>query len=367
LQKDRLLAPSQQTKGEMTRKITHPVEIQSLFLNGIKDIIPSHTSLVNELSDILEISMDSAYRRIRGETLLTIDEVSKLCSYYNISFDALANLKAGMVSFSYLPLEPLAENFALYHQNLLSEISKISAAKESNIIYACQDLPLFHHYRHVDLANFKVFYWKRSIMNIPELASQKFGKETEFPELIQTGQAIIKAYSKVSSIEIWTDNTILSTLKQIRFYWESGVFDSKEDALRVCAALRSEMEAIQLQAELGTKINFLPKTDPSEETSSSNEVVEPGTNFQLYVSEIELTNNCVLVNIGEFQSVYLGHFSFSTMSTRNELYCKKTESWLNNLIRKSTLISGVAEKQRYQFFKNAFEKIQNLIQEIEKE
>jgi hypothetical protein len=351
----------------MTRKSTHPAEIQSVFLNGIKDIIPSHTSLVNELSDILEISMDSAYRRIRGETLLTIDEVSKLCAHYNISFDALANLKAGMVSFSYLPLEPLAANFALYHQNLRNEISKIAAAKESNIIYACQDLPLFHHYRHPDLANFKVFYWKRSIMNIPEMANQKFGSHTIFADLIETGQAIVKAYAKVPSVEIWTDNTIQSTIKQIRFYWDSGVFETKEDAIRVCAALKNEMEGIQLNAEYGSKLINKQMNETGENHSEDEKVIEPGTNFQLYVSEIEVTNNCVLVNIENLQSVYLGHFSFSTMSTRNEVYCKKTESWLNNLMRKSTLISGVAEKQRYQFFKNIYEKIESVVNEIEKE
>ena len=341
--------------------------IQSEFLKSIEDIIRANSSLVVELSEVLNISMDSAYRRIRGETMLSIEEIGMLCEHFNISFDAFTRSKTGTVTFSYLPLEPLTENFNLYHQNLLSEISVISAAKEKNLIYACQDLPLFHHYRFTDLANFKVFYWKRSIMNVPELANKKFGAETQFPDLIEKGQAIVKAYSEVPSSEIWTDNTIQSTVKQIRFYWESGIFETREDALRVCQALRNEVESIQLQAEYGTKIIDKNILEDKERRKEENEKVDPDTNYKLYISEIELTNNCVLVNIGNIQSVYLGHFSFSTMSTRNEVYCKKTESWLNNIIRKSTLISGVAEKQRYQFFKNAHEKIDQLVNYIEKE
>jgi len=41
-----------------------------------------------------------------------------------------------------------------------------------------------------------------------------------------------------------------------------------------------------------------------------------------------------------------------------------TELWLNNIIKKSTLISGVSEKQRYQFFKKAFNILDNLIDKI---
>jgi len=336
--------------------------LQAGFLAGIKELIPPNTSLVNELSDLLEISMDSAYRRIRGETLLNIDEISILCKQFGLSFDSIAGIQSGMVNFSYLPLEPLAENFTLYHENLLQQISLIATSPRSHIVYACQDLPLFHHYSFPDLANFKVFYWKRSIMNIPELTNKRFGADTRFAGLLETGKSIVKAYSKVRSTEIWTDNTVQSTLKQIRFYWESGAFETKEDALRVCAALHNEIESIQQQAEYSSK-----KTEISILKDKNQENPESDKNFQLYVSEIELTNNCVLVNMDPTKFVYLGHFSFSTMTTRNELYCSITENWLNNIIRKSTLISGVSEKQRYQFFKNIYSSIEQLMLTIQNE
>jgi hypothetical protein len=53
------------------------------------------------------------------------------------------------------------------------------------------------------------------------------------------------------------------------------------------------------------------------------------------------------------------------MSTSNISYCNETEIWLNNLIKKSTLISGVAEKHRYQFFRKAFRGLDNLLEKIE--
>lgn len=338
--------------------------LQSQFLRGIEDVIPATSSLVSELSDVLEISTDSAYRRMRGETLLTIDEIIHLCEHFHISFDAFSKVKTGMVTFDYSPMESNAEHFAQYLDNLLKELTIIASAKESCIVYACQDIPVFHHYNNPDLANFKIFYWMRTIMNLPDLNRIKYDADFQFPELLAVGKSIYDTYSKVPSVEIWTESTIKSTLQQIGFYWESGIFDSKDDALRVCAALSKEIDDLQQMAEVGSKL-------ADDLNASMHDVYQLGDkkstefrNYKLYISDIELTNNCVLVNIGDTQAVYLSHFSFSTMSTKNETYCKKTESWMNNIIKKSTLISDVSEKQRFQFFQNVNKGIDDLMRRI---
>lgn len=339
---------------------TETSELQSQFLRGIEDIIPATTSLVSELSDVLEISTDSAYRRMRGETLLTIDEIIILCDHFQISFDAFSKVKTGKVTFNYTPLEPNAENFAKYLEDQLKEIAVIASAKESNIVYACQDIPVFHHYNYPELANFKIFYWMRTIMNLPDLNRIKYDADFQFPEMLEVGRKIFETYATIPSVEVWTESTIKSTLKQIAFYWESGIFESKDVALRVCAALSKEIDDIQQMAEVGSKRSEDLMVSQQEEEKSELE----SRNFKLYISDIELTNNCLLVNIGAIQSVYLGHFSFSTMSTKNETYCKKTESWMNNIIKKSTLISGVSEKQRFQFFQNVNREIDDLMKRI---
>ena len=41
----------------------------------VQESIPPHCSLVDELSELLKISNDSVYRRLRNETILSIDEV----------------------------------------------------------------------------------------------------------------------------------------------------------------------------------------------------------------------------------------------------------------------------------------------------
>ena len=325
---------------------------QALFLRKIEDIIPATTSLVNELSDLLELSIDSAYRRLRGETQLTLDEILTICNHFKISFDTFIDVSSNTVTFEYMEMTDKEESFANYLESLHQNLQLINGAKQKQIIYACEDIPVFHNYKYPELAAFKIFYWMRSILNVPSLVNEKFNSTLVPSSLIEKGRQIVDLYAAIPSIEIWTDTTINSTLKQIEFYWEAGMFLSRDDALKVCEDLRMQIDEIQKQAELGNKYK------------SEQNINEFKDNYTLYFSEIELTNNCVLVNLGETKSVFLSHFTFNTMSTTNHSYCNETERWLNNIIKKATLISGVSEKLRYQFFRKAFTSIEKMEEKI---
>ena len=186
-------------------------------------------------------------------------------------------------------------------------------------------------------------------MNVPEFENATFNFGDVDPEKLDIGLKIVELYENVPSQEIWTDSTIYSTLKQIDYYWESGVFENAEDAIKVCDSLAEVIRSIQKCAEKSVKVEVANNTES-----------ESIKNYELYYSDIEIINNCVLVKLEQSKAVYLSHFSFFTMSTMNDVYAEKTEQWLNVLIKRSLLLSGVAEKQRYQFFKRMFQQIDNL-------
>lgn len=322
----------------MEEKIQRQID----FFERIKDLIPVQNSMVHELSELLEISTDSMYRRIRGETSLTFDEVGKLCNHFKISFDSFINIESGNVTFNYTNMEEGEISFKKYLTSMRDDLRIIKGAQNHLITYACEDIPIFHNINHIDIASFKMMYWMKAILNTPELEGVKFSANAVSQELKDLGQEIYELYCSIPSIEIWTDTTIRSTIKQIEFFWEAGMFSSKEDALQVISSLRKTIKVIQKQAEEGTKV------------LNRNKAPEEVDNYSFYFSEIELTNNCVLVNLGQIQAVYLGHLTFNTMNTSNATYCAQTQHWMENIIKKSTLISKVAEKNRYQFFNTIY-------------
>ena len=69
-------------------------QIQEFLFQSIKSKLPANISFVHDLSEILGISYDSAYRRIRGEKELSLAELKLICLNYNVSIDALFNFKS---------------------------------------------------------------------------------------------------------------------------------------------------------------------------------------------------------------------------------------------------------------------------------
>ena len=325
---------------------------QTLFLKKIEDLIPASNSMVNVIMDVLDLSMDSAYRRLRGETALNLNEIVTLCNHFKISFDSFINLESGNVTFNYTLMDSGIDSFEQYLRSMLKDLKIIKSPKEKQIIYASEDIPIFHNLNSPYISAFKMFYWMRSIMNLPELANKQFEIDIISDDFKKLGKEIYETYIKIPSIEIWTDTTIQSTIKQVEFYWDSGLFKTPFDAISVCKSLKESIEVIQKQAEMGSKV-----LDPGKPIEFEN-------NYSLYFSDIEITNNCVLVSMGETKAMYLGHLTFNTMSTSNKTYCNETETWLNNLMKQSTLISGVSVKHRYQFFKAAYGYIDKLIEKI---
>jgi hypothetical protein len=324
-------------------------QMQVRFFERIKEIIPHSLSLVNEIADVLEVSNDSAYRRMRGETPLTIDELSILCSHFKIGFDIFNN-QSGSVSFNFEHMDGI-DGFRNYLLEIINTLTLLSNSKSAELFYAATDIPIFHHFKYPELAAFKIFYWLKDVLNVPIYDNAKFSPYEVSDDLKLLGQKIYEEYRKVVSTEIWTTDTVNSTIAQIEFYWSSGIIPDKELAITLCNQFEEELRNIQKQAEIGHKLIL-------EEPNDIN-------NFKLYFSEIEIGNNCILTKVGEMKTVYLSFHTFNKLATRNIKLCEDTMRWLNNLIRKSTLISGVSEKQRYLFFKNVYEKVAKLKTKIE--
>ena len=60
--------------------------LQSDLLNLVRVKLSGGDSMGYVLSDVLHVSQDAAYRRLRGETALTIFEVQKICKAFDIDY-----------------------------------------------------------------------------------------------------------------------------------------------------------------------------------------------------------------------------------------------------------------------------------------
>jgi hypothetical protein len=323
-------------------KLSH----QEKFIGILKAQVPKNISLADEIASLLDISLDSAYRRLRGETELTLDETISLCHHFNVPFENLNQEVDTAVTFRFNRLENTVDSFKEYLESLLGNLRHIGQMDQKHIYFAAEDIPIFHHFKYPNLSAFKFLYWMKSIQNTEGMEHQKFSRDLISPELIDTGRKSYNVYASIPGTEIWSDETIISTLKQIRFYWDAGFFLLREDAMEICNEIRQVIEDIQKQTESGYKI--------------SAEGNGTAASFTFYASDLMIGTNCVLVQAGERKLSYLSYHTFNTMHTSNYYFNEQNEKWMNNLIRKSTLLSSVAEKQRNQFFKGLYKRISEL-------
>ncbi len=321
------------------------------FFQKLKKMTPPHISLVHNISEILNVSQDSSYRRIRGETALSIDETIKLCTVYQIPLSSFDDQSPDSASFRYLPYDQKKEMFTRHLHSLWHSMDQLVVSDDKQIIYGAIDAPIFHHLGFPELAAFKMHFWMNTILGVDDLKGI-YKKSDIDKDLIQKGKQIHEYYLHTPSIEIWPDDILSTTLRQLMYYWDAGNFDKPADAMEILDSLLAMINKVEKMAEKGFKF---ASNDKSEKEMAP---------FTFYHSEVLLGNNVILTNSNNNKRVYISHQTFGALVIDNEAYCNNTKEWLNRIISKSNLISGVSEKSRIKFFNKVRSQIEETAKRI---
>src|SRR5687767_2840728 len=123
-----------------------PSALQQTFFNTLKHSLPSHISMVDEIAGVLNIGNDSVYRRIRGETAISISELKVLCDHFRISLDEVLQLQNDAVVFRAPGINGEVISFAEYLKGILGQLQYYNSFKRKQLLYFCKDMTFFHFY-----------------------------------------------------------------------------------------------------------------------------------------------------------------------------------------------------------------------------
>jgi len=158
-------------------------------------------------------------------------------------------------------------------------------------------------------------------------------------EYFEIGRQMLQYYNQIDSVELWNIETINSTIRQIEYYHESNIFSSDAEIYMLYEALEKLINHLEQQATLGYKFDV---NDPKR---------TPKGLFQMFFNEIIILENSILVKLDGTKAAYLIHNVLNYMLTRDVAFCDHMSTYIDNLIRKSTLISTFSERERSRFFK----------------
>ena len=320
-------------------------ELQTAFLKQIKNQLPSHLALVDAIAEQLNLSNDSAYRRIRGEKHLTFDEIQILAAYFKISLDSFLHLQNDALIFWGKNINREQFDFENYLQGIVNQLGFFMPAKEKQMYSLNKDIPIFHHFMFPELAAFKCYFWSRYDLDYPKFNKGQFLIDDFIDIFNKTGRKISDLYLQIPSVEIWNMDCINTTIRQIDYYRETRIFKSQEDIKTVYNCLEKLVNHIELQVECGYKF-------PYQKPQQENKV-----KYGFYINDFFLGDNTTLVEIDGQKLVFISHNVINYMMTKNTEFIDYTFETLRILLKKSTLISETSEKDRQLFFERLRERI----------
>ncbi len=313
-------------------------EIQTIFFERIKEKLDPNLSLVHEVSEKLGISYDSAYRRLRGEKKLYLDEAAILSKHFGVSINELLNHQTNLFIFKSYHVEPENFNCLSWLDFILFNLQKINQASEKQIIYAAKDPPIFQYLQFPEVVSFKFFFWEKTLFHSKEVTDKKF-KVGDISDDIKERCNLITAQSlKIPTIEIWNEDTFKILLRQIEYYWVSDYFESKEDLTILLETIEQWLLHNQKEAELGLRFPY----------GSTPKGIEGS--YVLYENEIVINDNTIIISLGNKCYTYFTYNVLGLLCSDNTVFCRGVSNFHKTIMSKSNLISSVGEKERNKFF-----------------
>ena len=324
--------------------------MQEQFIKYLKAKSQNNTSFIEEIASVLDIGYDAAYRRVNLKTNLSLEESVVLARHYNVSLNKL--YEVGSKTSIVVDLSPPFHNMEgleLYFRQSLINIEPLTKLKSASISYSAKDIPFFHTLKDTYLTHYKIYVWLKDVDT--EMAKSKITfdefRKTIPDSLLDSVYTLGDIYNYISITELWNDYTIIGTLQQVLYYFESRLL-SKESALLIC----DDIEKVINQTEKQTIMQSL---------IGSNK----GAAYNLYKTDLHTLNNTIMVQTAN-QRIFFQPFTVLTyFKIEHKPTCDLMFEFFEKQMANSKLLVNAGEKDRTLFFHKMHQKINKLRMRIQ--
>jgi hypothetical protein len=308
---------------------------------------------VNEMCRALDMAKDPLYRRMRGDTILSPNELSLLALHFQISLDRLILPENNQVLWDYNAFSHKVTDFNDYLAFFEHEISLVTRMPNVHMLFASVELPVFTYAFFPELISFKLYVWGRTTWNLPAIQQRPFDFDLVTQPMIRLTKNILNHYLGLPSTELWSVLIMDNTLAQIEYHVYSGGFRNPKDALILCDKLAEWSIHMKAIAAAGRKFDIGEKPELGRASLS------------LYHNEMLYTNITTLLSADTGRMAYAAFCNPNFMKCTDPKLCDYLEDWFQTIISKSSPISSSAEKGRDWFFKEMTRKLDRVRQRIQ--
>ena len=291
-------------------------------------------NLANALMELLPLEKEAIYRRLRGDVPFSFAEMATIATYFGISLDQIANIVSPFRSQGYKlhirdysGFKPIDLNMS---HNYVASINLAADCPYSEYGIAGNMLPLHINLLHLPLYHLYLLKWLYLF--------DKGEKERLNYANICVPQEEEDVYAKF--------NEAVQRVKQTYFVWDRSLIQTIINDINYFYSIRLiNPEDLQiLKKELFSMLDTLERYADQEAYS------ETGNRIETYVSALNFeASYCYLSSEKVNISMSYAHTLNAFTSVEKE-DCNYMKQWILGLKKSSTLISGVAQRDKVIFF-----------------
>jgi len=310
------------------------------LLSAIKQQIADNESLACKLMNILFISKEAAYRRIRGEVPFTFFEAAKIANKLNISLDSVignSDPYNAPFSMNFLQYTDMNKYHYSFFEELIIGMQQIKDFPVSELGTSSNILPAYMTHKYESLFKFNVFKWGQYYTQ----SDTKSFKELIFTDrLMFLNQQYAKLVKDIKVTEVVLDYMAFNYLcNDIIYFKENGILQNEcvEILKKDLNLLIDDLEVILYKGEY-----------------------ENGHKINIYISDLNFESSYHYVHMGTYHLALIDAFGMNDVSSNDKGVYSAVKDWISSLKRFSTLISGTGEKFRIKYLKEQRKLVEKL-------
>jgi hypothetical protein len=280
--------------------------------------------------DLLEISRESAYRRLRGDVPFSIDEISKLSLELDFSVDELIrDSKDRLVFFSQrTAADDFSHAFQVMLQKTSNYIQRLTQAQEAESLVVINHIPPVFtvHYDHL----FKFLYYRWLHQNRKSSLNFYYADVVIPQEIAELQKKIKFGARSLGNTYIFDPNIISNLLGIIQYYYRRRLITDDELDLLIDDLL-AEIASFEKMAQTGYSDCKTAKCD-------------------IFLSSISIEANSNYIRYDQSVSSYFFVDMVSSIVISDERICNMHKDWIESIKKYSTLITQSGEILQAEYF-----------------
>lgn len=328
------------------------LDLQARLLEKVLARFPKRSAAVETLSDLLQVGKDGIYRRLRGDSILTPQEIALLAQTFHVSLDAILFAETDQVLFTYSLFTHPVTSIHDYVQEVNHQAEQVAALNNVQVRYAAQEIPIFLFYASPEIFRFKTYIYAHTYWRLPAFLDTPFAFDLIPEKTFEVARQTAAYYNTLPGLEIWRPSLLDNTLSQIRFLTTAGLFARPADSLVVLDAVQRLLDHAKNMAERGKKSTL---SDPPNEW---------GAAYQLFFNEYASTNDTILLDSDQGSMLFTSFGMPNFLKSSDDRLLGQIRNWFQGLASNSTSLTRHDTKNRERFFLKLTQKIQQTREQL---